>query len=143
MLSTCPYSLPHQVAPTEQEGPRPAQRMAGALAALALVLGSNVGGAFADEGLELPFKEPLVTTPSSKEAKALASKLIANGAQMFGAFWCSHCFDQKEAFGKDAKIPYVECEFGMGAGLRGQRPDRKRGAEDGAEKRPAPAKPPA
>ena len=29
----------------------------------------------------------------------------------YGAFWCSHCFDQKQAFGKDAMadFPYVEC----------------------------------
>ena len=30
---------------------------------------------------------------------------------MYGAYWCSHCFDQKEALGKEAfrKITYVEC----------------------------------
>ena len=39
---------------------------------------------------------------------------------MYGAYWCSHCFDQKEAFGKQVfshnnenpskfNIEYVEC----------------------------------
>lgn len=30
---------------------------------------------------------------------------------MYGAFWCSHCFDQKQDFGKEAAadFPYVEC----------------------------------
>lgn len=26
---------------------------------------------------------------------------------MYGAFWCSHCEDQKETFGAGADIPYV------------------------------------
>jgi len=30
---------------------------------------------------------------------------------MYGAYWCSHCFDQKQAFGKEAyqRIDYIEC----------------------------------
>lgn len=30
---------------------------------------------------------------------------------MYGAFWCSHCFSQKQLFGKEVetKFPYVEC----------------------------------
>lgn len=30
---------------------------------------------------------------------------------MYGAFWCSHCYDQKQAFGAEAMaaFPYVEC----------------------------------
>lgn len=32
-------------------------------------------------------------------------------AKMYGAFWCSHCYDQKQAFGKEAyaRINYIEC----------------------------------
>ena len=39
-------------------------------------------------------------------------------AKMYGAYWCSHCFDQKEVFGKQVfnkdesskfNIEYVEC----------------------------------
>ena len=41
----------------------------------------------------------------------LAKRLKAAGARMYGAFWCSHCFEQKQAFGKEAMadFPYVEC----------------------------------
>ena len=30
---------------------------------------------------------------------------------MYGAFWCSHCLEQKEEFGQQAMkdFPYVEC----------------------------------
>ena len=30
---------------------------------------------------------------------------------MYGAFWCSHCYEQKQAFGAAAMeaFPYVEC----------------------------------
>jgi len=39
-------------------------------------------------------------------AKCLEEK----GAVFYGAFWCSHCKEQKAEFGKSAKyLPYVEC----------------------------------
>jgi glutaredoxin len=30
---------------------------------------------------------------------------------MYGAYWCPHCHDQKQLFGREAAkiIPYVEC----------------------------------
>lgn len=30
---------------------------------------------------------------------------------MYGAFWCSHCLEQKEMFGREAakQLDYVEC----------------------------------
>jgi hypothetical protein len=41
----------------------------------------------------------------------LARRLRDAGAHMFGAFWCSHCQDQKQAFGREAMavFPYEEC----------------------------------
>lgn len=41
----------------------------------------------------------------------MAQRLNDAGARMYGAFWCSHCFDQKESFGKEAMeyFPYQEC----------------------------------
>ena len=44
----------------------------------------------------------------------LAKCLVDSGAKMYGAWWCSHCNNQKEAFGKSWKIfadggGYVEC----------------------------------
>jgi len=54
---------------------------------------------------------PSITTESTKRTIGLARDLQSLDAKMYGAFWCSHCYDQKEAFGKEAfsKIPYVEC----------------------------------
>jgi hypothetical protein len=39
-------------------------------------------------------------------AKCLASKQ----AKMYGLYWCPHCIEQKEMFGKAFQyVPYVEC----------------------------------
>lgn len=41
---------------------------------------------------------------------AFASCLKDKGATFYGAFWCPHCQEQKQAFGKSTKqLPYVEC----------------------------------
>ena len=41
----------------------------------------------------------------------LAEHLQATGARMYGAFWCPHCENQKELFGKAVDlVPYVECD---------------------------------
>jgi len=60
---------------------------------------------------EVPFKEPEVNTTSSERSIALVKNLNKLGAKMYGSFWCSHCFDQKQVFGKEAMVgfPYVEC----------------------------------
>lgn len=54
---------------------------------------------------------PTITTDSSDRALRLATEMQALDTRFFGAFWCSHCFDQKQAMGKQAmaKIPYIEC----------------------------------
>ena len=39
---------------------------------------------------------PVVTKTSSPEAMALAKHLKEIGATMYGAFWCSHCYGQKQ-----------------------------------------------
>lgn len=66
------------------------------------------GGSPQQEQLYSP---PSITTKSSPEALKLASQLESLNSKMYGAYWCSHCFDQKEALGKEAfaKISYVEC----------------------------------
>lgn len=39
-----------------------------------------------------------------------AKCVSASGAQMYGAWWCPHCKDQKDMFGSSFKyINYVEC----------------------------------
>jgi hypothetical protein len=41
----------------------------------------------------------------------LAQCLSAKGAKMYGAYWCSHCADQKKEFGTSFKyIDYIECD---------------------------------
>ena len=52
-----------------------------------------------------------VQQSSPTEAPALAKRLREAGAKMYGAFWCTHCHDQKEDFGREAMadFPYVEC----------------------------------
>jgi glutaredoxin len=41
----------------------------------------------------------------------LAKHLTRAGAKMYGAYWCPHCYEQEQLFGKQAwkYITYVEC----------------------------------
>ncbi len=50
-------------------------------------------------------------SPSTAEQKALAEHLRQRGAVFYGAWWCPHCFYQKNLFGTEAgaRLPYVEC----------------------------------
>ena len=52
-----------------------------------------------------------MTTESPAPVLALAKHLQAVGARMYGAFWCSHCYEQKQMFGRQAMeyVGYVEC----------------------------------
>lgn len=61
--------------------------------------------------VELPYYSPEITAPSSPFALSLARHLHSIGAKMYGAFWCSHCLEQKEMFGREAAklLDYVEC----------------------------------
>lgn len=46
----------------------------------------------------------------SSKLDSFAQCLTDKGAQFYGAFWCSHCRNQKKMFGSSAdKLPYVEC----------------------------------
>lgn len=49
-------------------------------------------------------------TATSGPGDAFAKCLTENGAKMYGAFWCPHCTDQKDAFGTSWQhINYIEC----------------------------------
>lgn len=52
-----------------------------------------------------------ITTTSNPAQIALAQHLKVVGAKMYGAFWCPHCHEQKQLFGKEAvsHLNYVEC----------------------------------
>ncbi|MEB3317763.1 MAG: vitamin K epoxide reductase family protein [Cyanobacteriota bacterium] len=54
---------------------------------------------------------PPITAPSSPAAIALAKFLTAKGAVIYTAYWCPHCHEQKELFGKEAaaELKIVEC----------------------------------
>jgi uncharacterized membrane protein len=53
-----------------------------------------------------------ITTTSGEAEIALAKHLTAIGAKKYGAFWCPHCYEQKQLLGKEAfsEINYVECD---------------------------------
>jgi uncharacterized membrane protein len=82
---------------------------AAAVVALYLGFGSSLTGNAAE--VELAYANPVVTTQSSEQTLTLAHRLQEAGAKMYGAFWCSHCYDQKQEFGREAmaEFPYVEC----------------------------------
>ncbi|MEA5424612.1 vitamin K epoxide reductase family protein [Synechococcus sp. CCY9202] len=54
---------------------------------------------------------PAVIAASTPESIALAEHLTATGAVMYSAYWCPHCHEQKELFGKEAttKLKVIEC----------------------------------
>ncbi len=53
-----------------------------------------------------------ITTASGEAEIALAKHLTATGAKKYGAFWCPHCYEQKQLFGQEAfaEIEYIECD---------------------------------
>ncbi|XP_077231371.1 thiol-disulfide oxidoreductase LTO1-like [Tasmannia lanceolata] len=62
-----------------------------------------------------------ITTQSSPLALSLAKHLHSIGAKMYGAFWCSHCIEQKQMFGHEAaeNLDYIECfPDGVGKGRK-------------------------
>jgi uncharacterized membrane protein len=62
----------------------------------------------ADLGKGVPIP---VTSESTPATLALAQHLTASGARMYSAYWCPHCHEQKELFGKQAtaKLTIIEC----------------------------------
>ncbi|MEB3201135.1 MAG: vitamin K epoxide reductase family protein [Synechococcaceae cyanobacterium] len=54
---------------------------------------------------------PPVERISSPAAVALADHLTATGAAMYTAYWCPHCHEQKELFGREAsqRLKVIEC----------------------------------
>jgi uncharacterized membrane protein len=52
-----------------------------------------------------------VTTTSGEAETDLARHLAKVGAKEYGAYWCPHCYEQKQLFGKPAykELNYVEC----------------------------------
>lgn len=78
-------------------------------AAQAIALAEKNGGSI--ENL-IPEEAPKVTRKSSARAYAVGLRLQALDAKMFGAFWCSHCNNQKQELGVQTVglYKYVECD---------------------------------
>jgi hypothetical protein len=64
------------------------------------------------QGSPQPPKGWPITTTSGEAEIALAKHLTSIGAKKFSAFWCPHCYEQKQLFGKEAfaEINYIECD---------------------------------
>jgi hypothetical protein len=78
-----------------------------------LVAGSESGAALADsQAGDGTSSLGEAVSPSSPEQLALVEHLRSKGALFYGAWWCPHCFHQKNLFGKEAgqRLPYVECD---------------------------------
>jgi len=56
-------------------------------------------------------RAPTVTNSSSNEKIRFAKFLNKNQIVMYSAYWCPHCHDQKELFGKEAveELNIIEC----------------------------------
>ena len=78
-------------------------------AAQAIAAAEKNGGSI--ENL-IPEEAPKVTKKSSARAYAVGLRLQALDAKMFGAFWCSHCNNQKQELGAQVVglFKYVECD---------------------------------
>lgn len=90
---------------------------------LLLVAASHTASAAVRKGSAPPVSPPAgllaaggnlgeAVSPSTPEQISLAEYLRQRGAVFYGAWWCPHCFHQKNLFGTEAgqKLPYVECD---------------------------------
>jgi hypothetical protein len=91
------------------------------LLALVAVLGISIGETIAleapttynittlkPEGQAIEGEGWTVTSKSSKSEMALAAHLQKFGAKVYGAWWCPHCYEQKQLFGREA----IQASFG-------------------------------
>ena len=75
---------------------------------LGLGWAASVGQPPVETGKGVP---PAVRTDSTAATLALAEHLSTTGARMYTAYWCPHCHEQKELFGRQAteKLTVIEC----------------------------------
>lgn len=60
----------------------------------------------------VPEEAPKITSKSSPRAIKVGKRLEALNAKMYGAFWCSHCNNQKQELGVEVakQFEYIECD---------------------------------
>lgn len=58
-----------------------------------------------------PRRPPAIIADSTDRSLQIARELKTMDSRMFGAYWCPHCFDQKETLGQEAFtiVDYIEC----------------------------------
>ena len=88
-----------------------------AVAITGVISGSQSGSALAGSAAGAPAGAEAqglgeAVSPSTPEQMALVEHLRLKGAVFYGAWWCPHCFHQKNLFGTEAgqRLPYVECD---------------------------------
>ena len=74
-------------------------------------LTSTVVASAAEQKEQKDIPPPPITATSTERTLLLAQELKSLDARMFGAYWCSHCYEQKQRLGKEAmsNVGYVEC----------------------------------
>jgi uncharacterized membrane protein len=72
---------------------------------------SNNVVATAKEVAQKDIPPPPVTSKSSEQALKIGEDLKGLNTRFFGAYWCSHCYEQKQRLGKEAmaNVQYIEC----------------------------------
>jgi len=96
-----------------KQGALPGTAVASAVITFLLIgqSGNSASAAAGQTLTQLPYEAPVVDTESTVQSRELAKALRLKGARMYGAFWCPHCLEEKELFGRQAMkdFPYVEC----------------------------------
>jgi uncharacterized membrane protein len=90
--------------------------------------------------IDEPTTEPVapngweITMESGAAEIALAKHLKQMGVKKYGAYWCPHCYEQKQLFGQEAwkEIEYIECA----SDGKGKNPQPKLCAEKGIQSFP-------
>ena len=89
----------------------------GFIVAISVLLGGLIWSTNVDPsnaiGVQTPTENisPIITTSSSPQKVKFAKFLNEKNIVMYSAYWCPHCHDQKQLFGKEAvkKLKVVEC----------------------------------
>jgi len=88
----------------------------GILLSLAVLLGGLIWASSVDSKqpetiTNLEGVPPLVKSNSTQAEIKLAKHLQLSGVVMYSAYWCPHCHEQKEMFGKEAakELSIIEC----------------------------------
>jgi hypothetical protein len=55
---------------------------------------------------------PFISVVKGGEYETFSQCLSDSGVKMYGAYWCSHCIEQKSYFGNSfKKVNYIECSL--------------------------------